>query len=232
MKYAKWIAGGLGWAFGGPIGAIIGFSLGATYDSASKSKPQTQQGDFISAMLVLVAAMMKADGKVLRSELHFVRKHLIHNFGVEQGQDMLLFLRDILKQPIDVEPVCLQIKQHMDYSYRLELLYFLIGIASADGDVHQSELQILEKISSVLNISQTDFRSVKATVVPETDWAYQVLGIAPNATDEEVKKAYRAMAVKHHPDKVAHLGEAVQNAAQEKFKKVQQAYGAIQKQST
>ena len=50
------------------------------------------------------------------------------------------------------------------------------------------------------------------------------------ATDEEVKKAYRRMAMKYHPDKVAQLGDEVQKAANEKFKKVQEAYEAIQKQ--
>jgi len=67
-------------------------------------------------------------------------------------------------------------------------------------------------------------------MIPRTDWAYDVLEIPATATDEQVKKAYRKMAVKYHPDKVSYLGEEIQLAANEKFKKVNQAYQLISKE--
>ena len=70
-------------------------------------------------------------------------------------------------------------------------------------------------------------KSIFAQFRPNNDSNYRVLGITPDATDEEVKKAYRKMAVKYHPDKVATLGADVQKAAEEKFKAISQAYEAI-----
>ena len=64
----------------------------------------------------------------------------------------------------------------------------------------------------------------------DTDSAYDVLEISPNATDDEVKSAYRRMAMKNHPDKVATLGPDVQKAAEEKFRKIQEAYETIKRQ--
>lgn len=61
------------------------------------------------------------------------------------------------------------------------------------------------------------------------DSAYKILEIEPSATDSEIKKAYRKMAVKYHPDKVAHLGKEIQKTAEEKFKAVSDAYSEIKK---
>jgi DnaJ like chaperone protein len=66
--------------------------------------------------------------------------------------------------------------------------------------------------------------------VKDTDSAYKILEIEPNATNEEVKKAYKKMAVKYHPDKVSHLGEDVRKAAEEKFQNLNAAYNEIKKQ--
>ena len=71
--------------------------------------------------------------------------------------------------------------------------------------------------------------SIQAMFVPKTDWAYNILEIRENATNEEIIKAYRKMALKFHPDKVSYLGEDVQKAANEKFQKLNEAYQTISK---
>lgn len=235
-KFGKWVGGGLGWAFAGPIGAIIGFAIGSVLDdtkvvtTAAGVRPQTEQGDFTSSLLVLCAAVMRADGKVLKVELDYVKAFFVRHFGVEHTQQQMLVLREILKNPIPLHEVCAQIKNYMDYNSRVQLLHILFGIAASDGQVESNELETISTISSLLGISAADFLSIKAMFIKNNDSDYQILEVENTATDEEVKKAYRKMAVKFHPDKVAHLGDDYRKDAEEKFKKVQEAYENIKKQ--
>lgn len=233
-KFGKWIGAGLGWTFGGPLGAILGFALGSFIDAAKveviPGEQKTTTGDFIASLLVLVAAIMKADGKVVRSELDYVRNYFVQAFGTAAASEALQMLRDILKQNINVKDVSDQIKQRMDYSTRLQLLHFLYGIANADGRIDPSELKLIEQISYYLGISSADSGSIKNMFLKSTDSAYIILGVDRSATDDEIKKAYRKLAVKYHPDKVNYLGEDIRKKAKEKFQKINEAYEAVKKE--
>ena len=245
-KFSKWIAGGLGWAVLGPIGGIIGFVLGslidenqsatgspfqkATSGSENRSSTQTTQGGYIISLLVLAAAVMKADGKILKSELNYVKNFFVKTFGEASALEATKMLRDLLAQNIPTEDVCLQIRRNMDYSSRLQMIHVLFGIAQADGQVDPSELELIRYIASHMDISSVDFDSIKSMFVAETNSAYKILEINPDASDEEVKKAYRKMAMKYHPDKVSYLGKDVQKAANDKFRKVNEAYQTIKKE--
>lgn len=236
-KFAKWIAGGLGWAFLGPIGGILGFVLGSMLDkdvaaetSTSGGRRTTTTGGYVMSLLVLISAVMKADGKVLKSELDYVKTFLVHNFGAESARSAVNMLRDLLKQSIPVADVCRQIQKNLDYSSRLQMLHFLFGIARADGDVSPNEQELLRHMALNLGISEKDYESIQSMFIADKDAAYKILEIEPSASVEEIKKAYRTMAMKYHPDKVSYLGEDFQNAAKEKFQKVNEAYEIIKKQ--
>lgn len=233
-NYGKWIGGGLGWAFGGPLGAIIGFALGSIFSNTSESEQYigttSQQRDFNVSLLVLSAAVMKADGSVKRSELDYVKRFFLTNFGQERAEKYILMLREILKQDIQVFEVSQQVGRFMDYSSKLQLLHYLFGIASADGSTHDNEIDVISTIAKYMGISSADFQSIKAMFVQQVDNAYKILGIDSNATDEDVKKAYREMAKKYHPDKVAYLGEDVRKSAEQKLQEVNEAYEKIKKQ--
>jgi DnaJ like chaperone protein len=235
--FGKWLGGGLGFVMGGPIGGLLGFLVGSMIDSTTvhtstyTTQPsRTSQGDFGMSLLVLVAAVMKADGKVVRSELDYVKQFFIRQFGQESAKQALLMLKDILKQEIPVRDVCMQIKGNMDYSSRLQLLHLLFNISLADTLIHTSEIEIIEKISNYLGVASTDFLSIKNMFIPETDSSYKILEIDPSSSNEDIKKAYRRMAMKYHPDKVSHLGEEFRKTADEKFRKVNEAYNKIKKE--
>lgn len=231
--YAKWVGGGLGWVFGGPIGAILGVALGSMFDgmnSGQNSYQGTQRGDFAMSLLVLSAAVMKADQKIVKSELDFVRRFFVSQFGEEEGSRLIKMLQEILKQDINIQDVSVQVGQFTDYPVKLQLMNYLFGIAASDGLYHPDEVDMISVIAGYMGVSSADFTSVKAMFVKSTGWAYDILEITTNATDEEVKKAYREMAKKHHPDKVAHLGDDIHKSATEKFQKVSAAYEEIKKQ--
>jgi len=235
--FGKWLGGGLGFVMGGPIGGLLGFLVGSVIDSTTVTSSaytagtaRTNQGDFGMSLLVLVAAVMKSDGKVVRSELDYVKQFFVRQFGQESAKEALLMLKDIIKQEIPVRDVCLQISRNMDYSSRLQLLHLLFNVSLADRAIHPSEAEIIERISGYLGVASTDFISIKNMFIPETDSSYKILEIDPSSTNEEVKKAYRRMAMKYHPDKVNHLGDDFRKSADEKFKKVNEAYEKIKKE--
>ncbi len=247
MSFGKWIGGALGWAMGGPIGGIIGFAVGAMADDKSftgvrqgettqrqtnynQYRRQTQSGDFASALLVLSAAVMKADNRLLKSELDFIREFYTKQFGSAAAAQHIGVLKELLQKDIPVREVCEQIRYYMEHPMRLQLLYYLFGIAKADGNVDKHEIQIIETIAQHLGLNAKDYESLKAMHYKDTESAYKILEIESSATDDEVKKGYRKMAMKYHPDKVRGLGEQHEKAANEKFINVQEAYEQIKKE--
>ncbi|HEY4799491.1 MAG TPA: TerB family tellurite resistance protein [Bacteroidia bacterium] len=238
--FGKWLGGGLGWALGGPIGGIIGFALGSLLDesevtvqrgrtTSSSSYAAATVNDFTASLLVLSAAVMKSDGKTMKSELDFVRRFFTQQFGEAKANENMLLLREILKKDIPLNQVCAQVKQFMPIASRLQLIHYLFGLSKADGHIHPSELSVIEQIAYHLGISSADMNSIKAMYYSDAKSDYKILEVDENANDEEIKKAYRKMALKFHPDKVAQEGEEVQRAATEKFKRVQEAYENIKK---
>ncbi len=235
----KILWGGLGWVLGGPIGAIVGYSLAGitgqsmnSYGSSYQRRqyPQTQPGDFIVCLLVLFGAVMKADNKMLKSELNFVKNFLSKQFSHNEVRNFIILFKDIIKQDYPLRDVCKQIVRSMDHPSRLELVHILFGLSNSDGQIDASEINLLGTISGYLNINKNDFNSIKAMFVHDTLSDYNILEIDPNSTDDEVKKAYRKMAIKYHPDKVSHLGDELKNIAEEKFKSVNDAYQSIKKE--
>lgn len=239
-RFGRWIGGGLGWALLGPIGAVLGYFVGSALEQnepgstqqarSRKTGYRTTTGAFGASLLVLVAAVMKADGKVIRSELDYVREFLGRQFGSEAAQDAMLMLRDLIKQEIPVKEVAEQIRRNMDYSSRLQLLHLLYGISGADKTFDPLEVKLIDRIAEYIGLQQKDAESIRNMFIPRTDAAYRILEIKPGVSNEEVKKAYRRMAMKYHPDKVSHLGEDFRKVANEKFKKVNEAYRAIKKE--
>lgn len=271
MAIGKWIGGALGWiASGGNIlGALAGFCIGSLLDDAFAGSngnaaggnsnafdyDEGERNSFLFSMLVLASYIIKADGKIMHSEMEYVRLFLRQNFGAaaeRQGEDILLKLFEEQKRQgastykETIRKACMEIRWQMDYSMRLQLLAFLAEIAKADGRVTADEVSALKEVALTMGLSAADVDSALAmgyyqsnqgrqqhssrpTSEQQLSNAYRILGISPTATDEEVKKAYRQMALKHHPDKVATLGEDVKRAAEKKFKEINEAKDIIYK---
>lgn len=186
--------------------------------------------DVPTMLMALSAAVMKADGKVLKAELNYVKAFFNQQFGPQFSQQHLQTLKRFLdSNEIPLQRICNDIRMRMQPEVRVQLLHYMFGIAKADGDVSPSEINVIGRIANMLGVSQSDFESVKNMFYRNVDSDYKVLGLEPDATDEEVKKAYRKMAIKFHPDKVSQMGEEYEKGAKEKFQQIQDSYDAIKK---
>jgi DnaJ like chaperone protein len=246
MGFGKWIVGALGWAMFGPIGGILGYyftskleklSEEAAVGSEDQSWTQGQRNSFLMSLLVLSAAVIKADGKASAQELQTLRRFFTKNFGPNAAQEVEEIVQELIRKDFNLYEVCVQVRSCMDYSQRLQLYHYLVELGACDGLI-QREIDVIEVIGTYIGLTKEDIDSIFAQFGRYTNNSgsnnnnnnYKILGISPSATDDEVKKAYRKMAIKYHPDKVATLGEDVQKAAEEKFKTISQAYEAICKE--
>ena len=251
MGVFRWITGILGWVSGGPIGGLIGYFFGKAVESGIEAgrravgggstsyrvnsttrsyTPGEQRNSFFVSLLVLSSAVIRADGRTHQSELDCVRNFIRNNFGDNAVPEAMRILEELNSKEVNLYSVGGQIADNMNYSQRLQLLHYLTQIAVADGNFTLREKEVLETIASTLRLSQSDTASIISMFWKDSDAAYSVLGVSPSATNDEVKSAYRRMAMKNHPDKVATLGPEVQKAAEEKFRQVQEAYETIKRQ--
>ena len=239
----KWFAAILGYTFLRFPGAILGFLIGSFLDNLRGSKGGAKSvfsdftkqtvspADFELNLLSLCSLVIKADGHVSQGELDYVRQYFVSTYGKEKANAIFRTFNDVIKKrEISAQRICAYLNQRTRYEIRLQLIHFLFGIAQADGQVSQSEIDKIREVAGYLRIGLHDFESIMAMFVKSADNAYKILKIEPAATDDEVKKAYRTMAKKYHPDKVITEDEAIKKGAEEKFKEVQKAYEIIQQE--
>ena len=257
MGFGKWIGGAVGFMAGGPLGALAGYVLGSMLentsddngsengwnrnDSSTYEAEYGQRNSFLFSLLVMSSYIIQADGKIMHSEMEFVRNFLRKNFGeaaVSEGESILLNLFERRKQMDRNNPYAFkqtiaecgeQIRISMSYEQRLQLLNYLAMIAAADGNVCPEEIEALKEVALRMGISESEVNSLLNLGGDTLEEAYKVLEIEPTATDGEVRAAYRKLALKHHPDKVATLGEDIRKAAEEKFSQINEAKERIYK---
>lgn len=256
MGFGKWIGGIMGFMAGGPLGALAGFALGSWFDKATDLSGQTAEGtgnnngyggyagqrnSFLFSMLVMASYIIRADGRVMHSEMEFVRQFLRVNFGeaaVAEGEQILLNLFEERKRMEQTDAMAFkrtirdcgaQIAANLTYEERLQLLGFLVKIAQSDGNVCQAEIDALKEVTLAIGLSLKEVESMLSLRGDSLEDAYKVLEIEPTATNDEVRAAYRRLALKHHPDRVATLGEDIRKAAEEKFQLINNAKERIYK---
>ena len=228
-NYAKWIGGGLGWMYGGPIGAFLGYQVGKYISKNLQSK----ETSFELSLLMLSAIVVKVDGKIKKEELECVRLFFIQSFGKQKADRYFKIFNEIKhKEFPSTRSVCLQVNKHVNHKTRLQIIHFLFAIAHSDGHVDPKEIGVIKQISKYFWINEYDFSSIDAMFSKHKniDNAYDVLGLSKDASDDEVKKSYRRVIKKYHPDKLKDVSQEVVEMAKEKFQSVKNAYDRIRKE--
>lgn len=247
----KYIAAVLGWYFGrGFFGAVIGYFIGSAIDSLlAKDKPtqrpkrsfkevfndatreSVSPGDFELNLLSLASIVIKADGRVSQTELDYAREYFVRAYGKDRANATFRTFNDVIKnREISASRICQYLNARTRYEVRLQILHFLFGIAEADGSISPQEVNTLSSIAGYFRINHQDFESIKNMFIKKADSAYKILEVDRSASDDDIKRAFRTMAKKYHPDKLMDMDEAYRKGAEEKFRQVQEAYEAIQKE--
>jgi len=240
----RWFLGLLGMVYFRWPGAILGFVIGSVIDNMNAGKTYNRGGsifgrtasqnipaEFELKLLALASVVIKADGKVDQSELDYVRRYFVQAYGKERANTTFrLFNDQIKKSGVSAVNLAQELKAYLRYESRLQVLHFLFSVAKADGLVSESEVKQLEIIARAFGLNLNDFNSIKAMFFDQPDRAYEILEVPKTATDAEIKKAYRTMVKKYHPDKLQDMDEAYRKGAEEKFRAVQEAYERIQKE--
>ena len=240
----RWLAAILGYTFFRFPGAILGFIVGSLIDNVGGNKgggsfqrtfsgggDRVTPADFELNLLSLASLVIKSDGSVSQQEMDYVRTYFVQAYGKDRANATFRVFNEVInKREISAQRIGQLFRQRMRYESRLQVIHFLFSIANADGHVSTAELNMVQRIAGFMGIQSPDFSSIKAMFFRSADSAYKILEIDRTATDTEIKKAYRTMAKKYHPDKLQHMDEAYRQGAEEKFRKVQEAYEQLQKE--
>ena len=247
--------GTVGFVLGGPLGMIIGGALGSQAGArvagpgagvhgggARMGSPgafQNTQTAFLVAVISLAAKVAKADGHVTPAEVKAfdaVLRDSLHMSAADRRMAARIF-NEARDSDIPAARFARQARGILGpYPDRLrDLVTLLLKIAHADGRFDPAEERLIREIVNELGLSESDYRACLAlfgTTAPSGGEAYEILGVAPDADVDEIKKAYRRIAREYHPDVLQSKGlpEDFMQFAKEKLQKVNDAYATLRRE--
>ncbi|MFK8044848.1 MAG: DnaJ domain-containing protein [Crocinitomicaceae bacterium] len=213
--------------------------------------------NYTHEILALLSVILTKDKKILKSELNFVKRFLNHNFSEAEAKKYLLKFKDYTEKDLSISKICVKLNDALDSSEKRQILHLIIGAAVADRELTEGELVDVYKIGQGLRLNRITVDSLlsmhsfhysgqqqngreqyerrsnqqqyrrRSSSTTSLSQAYKILEITPEASEAQIKKAYRKLAVIYHPDKVMNMGENYQQSAKEKFQKIQAAYEQI-----
>ena len=208
---------------------IVSVSSRANQDQGKNANILGDQNQFIELLLALSSIIIKADGRVEQKELDLVRYRLSRDFSSQEVIQHMNNLNQLLKKNINVDAIFEVINENYNFAAKIQLMHFLTGVAVSNKMLTENEYNWLVRIAKSISIPASSFQSILAMFeyrresdqqysrngrtggsnsynTSSIDKAYKILEVNKDTTDAEIKKAYRKLAMVHHPDKVSHLG--------------------------
>lgn len=235
--------------YSGMAGVLIFIAIfwGFTYwvqkkVSSYEASQSESHNRFVWLLIQILINIAKIDGKITREEISTIHRFFQYNLRYSQAQ--MFWVKDLIKEAVDatqpLESLLQEFRTTFAYEPRLILLELVYQILYTKSEVPAAELGVARNIAAYLQISTYDQRTIEAKYMyrrqqpgaahrDSSTHYYAVLGLEPGADLEAIKKAYRTLSMKYHPDKVVHLGEEFRRVAEEKMKEINVAYEYFKK---
>ncbi len=226
----KIIKNAIGLNDGGRLKTALDGLWGKTgIDRLSIRSPAKCRVAFTIAVVTLAAKMSKADGVSSAIEAEAFERifHVPHG----EIENLRHVFRMAAQDMAGFEVYATQISDLLsdDPAVKTSILECLFYIAAADGVLHPAEDQYLRRVADLFGLGMADYRAVRRSFVHDPDSPYEILGVDPRASDDEIKKHYRSLAKEHHADVLIARGvpEEFLVAAQTRLAAINNAYDAI-----
>ncbi|MFP4138601.1 MAG: co-chaperone DjlA [Halomonas sp.] len=251
MWFLVLIGAGLGFLIGGPLGGLVGGGLGywlvARLRRSLLGKLAASQAQFLASTFAVMGCLCKADGRVSEDELQASRV-LWDRLRLNEAQRARAradFNRG--KAPdFDLDAELARLRPLLGPQPALRQVFLQVQMAAiaADGQLHPAEREMLMRVVRGLGCSEAEIAQVEAMLHGGAEQAaggasgglsledaYRVLGVEEDASDAEVKRAYRRLMSQNHPDKLAAKGlpESMREVARERTSEIGNAYERIRK---
>jgi len=247
----KFLGAALG-ALAGPVGAVVGGFIGHLYDRAVDPRPGAgevsrslsnhvpaavmHQVTAVTGLAAAVYRLNRASGRA-RAE-----RTLVAFSEIELGHDARFaplvrreFVGGLQLQHLSVDQFVEICQQELSPELLPRLIALLFGIADAERlGLRSATEELLENCALEFRIPATHLLRLKRKMMGTLGVAYEVLGVAPTATDAELKRAYRTLAARFHPDRAGGEQEAAVSPAVDpgdaaaRFRAVADAFERIQ----
>lgn len=225
------------------IGIFWGFSFWMKKKISTYEQSQTESHNrFVWLLVQILINIAKIDGVVSKEEISTIHRFFQQNLRYDQTK--MFWVKELIKEAVDstesMESLLLEFRNTFAYEPRLILLELIYQVLYAKGHAPEAELKIARDIANYLQIKDYDKRTIEAkykygnqqqarTSQGTADRYYAILGLESGADKDTIKKAYRKLSMKYHPDKVRHLGEEFRAVAEEKMKEINGAYDFFKK---
>jgi DnaJ like chaperone protein len=249
----KFIGAALGAIAGGPVGAVLGAVVGHQFDrglsEAGGQPPREVQAAFFEATFAVMGHVAKADGRVSEDEIRAARAVMHHmQLAPEQVQEAIRLFTNGKRPDFPLDARMRELRRVLGRRRGVARAFVEIQVQAVlgAGEITAPAREVLWRVASGLGLSRVELAQIEALIrlqhlrarqqgargrPPEApiEDAYRVLGIAPDASDREVKTAYRRLMNQHHPDKLRARGmpESMLPVAEQKTREIRAAYDRV-----
>lgn len=225
------------------VALFFGFSFWMQKQVANYEASQSESHNrFVWLLVNILVNISKIDGQVTKEEISTIQRFFQYN--LRYNQTKMIWVKDLIKEAISsdatLDSLLEEFRNTFAYEPRLILVELVYQILYTKASVPENELDIARNIASFLEISEYDQRTIEAkykyrnqqqtaTSHDSQKHYFAVLGLENGSSMDEIKKAYRKLSMKYHPDKVRHLGDEFKEIAEQKMKEINAAYDYFKK---